>query len=107
MSEIGGTRDWHAFINPLGIVRLVLLVDWDPIGVFGYAGAMDEYDDYAPEVLALLQTGPTAQQVAEHLRQVEARQMGTGGSPESQERRLATAQKLLTGFASAMDSLLM
>ena len=29
-----------------GFVRLVLLVAWDPIGILGYAGAMNEYDSY-------------------------------------------------------------
>jgi hypothetical protein len=33
---------WRPFSTLQGFVRLVLLVDWDPIVILGYANAMDE-----------------------------------------------------------------
>ena len=37
-------NDWEPFAHPLGFVRMMLLVDRDPIGTLGEPGAMDEYD---------------------------------------------------------------
>lgn len=60
-------NDWAA----LRLIRLVFLVDWDPIGVFEYPGADDEYDDYVPAFYELLQGGATEAQLADYLRQIE------------------------------------
>ncbi len=53
-----GNADWQSFGTPLGFIRLVLLVDWNPIGVFGYPKAMDEYDIYADKSMACFKPGP-------------------------------------------------
>lgn len=48
-------------------IRLVLLRDWDPIGVHDEPMAQDEYDAYVGSVYRLLASGATEQQIAEHL----------------------------------------
>jgi len=77
--------DWKPFANPLGYVRLILLLHWDPIGIFGYDGAMDEYDGYAKGVLNLLESGASDTDIARHLFQIETERM---------EIRPSSAEKL-------------
>ncbi len=64
-------RDWEPFETPAGIVRLILLIAWDPIDVAGLSGAMDEYDTYAEDIIALLEAGATAEELTAHLRGIE------------------------------------
>ncbi len=71
--------DWQRLATPLGFIRLVLLVDWDPLGVFGYVETMDEYDSYAVPVYDLLCAGASRHQIAEHLRAIEMERMGVRG----------------------------
>ncbi len=71
--------DWQRFATPLGLIRLVLLVDWDPIGIFGIEDAMDEYDRYAVEVYDLLRKGAAKREIAEYLRGIEKQRMGMRG----------------------------
>ena len=86
---------WRSFSTLQGFVRLVLLIDWDPIGILGYANAMDEYDSYANGICHLLQKGATRDMLIAHLDRLEKREMGLTG-----ERRAQTqvAEKLLEIF---------
>ena len=68
-------KDWHPFANPEGMVRLVLLLEWDPLGVAGFYGAMDEYDSYAEDFTGLLETGATQDELTAHLREIERTRM--------------------------------
>jgi hypothetical protein len=52
--------DWKPFESLEGHVRLILLVDWDPLGVFGNPEAMDEYDSYVQTVASKLAAGASA-----------------------------------------------
>ena len=92
-------RDWEPFKNLLGMVRLVLLIDWDPIGVTGYRGAMDEYDRYAEDVHKLLETGATQEELTAHLRYVANTRMGLRERPELP----AVAAKLRRVFDNATE----
>ncbi len=83
------TGDWNQFAEPLGWIRLILLVDWDPIGVFGYPGAMDEYDSYAPGVHDLLVSNASQDELAAYLRQIEVEQMGVRGNPNRDSSAVA------------------
>lgn len=49
----------------------ILLEDWDPIGIRDVREAQDEYDHFIGGVYRLLATGARAQQVAEHLCEME------------------------------------
>lgn len=60
-------NDWIPFAHPLGFIRLILLVDWDPLRIFGEPGAMDEYDRYAVGVYDLLQSDKGITDIAEYL----------------------------------------
>ena len=83
---------WRPFSTLRGFVRLVLLIDWDPIGILGHSGAMDEYDRYADELCRLIQTGATRDVLVNYLDKIEKQRMGLRG-----ERRAQTevAEKLL------------
>ena len=64
-------KDWHPFANPAGMVRLVLLMNWDPLNVAGAPGGIDEYDTYADDLSALLASGATVDELTAHLRELE------------------------------------
>jgi len=73
-------------------IRLVLLRDWDPIGIQDVPEAQDEYDSYVGGVYRLLASGATAQEIAEHLFRIEMFQMGLSTSYSA--RLLPVAAKL-------------
>lgn len=77
------TVDWERFSHPLGFIRLILLVDWDPIGVLGYAEAMDEYDSYALGVYDLLAADASQEDLVAHLRRIEREHMGVPGNSDT------------------------
>jgi len=68
--------DWKAFATLEGHIRLILLVDWDPIGVFGIPEAMDEYDSYVKTVIAKLQRGATVADISHLLAGLARTEMG-------------------------------
>lgn len=90
-------EDWLPFSNLQGFVRLVLLIDWDPIGVLGRPRAMDEYDSYVDAICDMIQSGATSEMLAAHLDSIEERQMGL-----RRKRRANTevAAKLLEIYAA-------
>jgi len=58
------------------MVRVSLLIDWDPIGVNEYPGAQDEYDSYVDGVCNLLISGADAHKLKQHLSHIETVGMG-------------------------------
>ena len=93
--------DWRSFANTLGVIRLVLLVDWDPIGIFGIPEAMDEYDAYAVNVHNMLSTGTSQEDLVSYLRFVQLQSMGVRGSSDPQ--LLEVAAKIQTVFENATE----
>ena len=83
---------WRPFSTLRGFVRLVLLIDWDPIGILGSSGAMDEYDSYADEICRLIQMGATRDMLVAHLDKIEKQRMGLRGERRAQSE---VAEKLL------------
>lgn len=82
-------------------IGLVLLVDWDPIGVFGIPATEREYAGYVSGVHQLLLSYPPAEAVADHLHTIEQEQMGLGGKGAAGQaaRRavlMQVAQKLVS-----------
>jgi hypothetical protein len=57
-------------------LRKLLLDEWDPIGIRRLHGPEDEYDIYLGEILHLLDTNATADELADFLRTVEIGRMG-------------------------------
>ena len=56
-------------------IRMILLVEWDPIGIFGEPKTEDEYDRYIPAIYQLLRQGTSQEQLVEHLSQVQREKM--------------------------------
>jgi len=71
---------------------------WDPIGVLASPeGRSDEYDVYAPAILAKFQAGVDHQTLAQHLHGLAVCEMGLGGDVAHE---LDFAQQLLAWWAS-------
>jgi hypothetical protein len=92
-------NDWRPFADLHGMVRLVLIVDWDPIGVFGHPRALDEYDSYAEGIVSLMQVGASSEAVAAHLLSLERKNMGLRGRVANAEQ---AAQKLITLYKMSL-----
>lgn len=75
-------------------IRQVLLVVWDPIGVFGAEGAEDEYDSYAPGVYGLLKRGASKEEIINYLHEIETDRMGLYPPRDRPDMILAT-EKLI------------
>jgi lactam utilization protein B len=61
------------------VVKVVLMKNWDPIGVNDEPAAQDEYDGYVQQILRLLKTDASVSKVAEHLLRIETDEMGLRG----------------------------
>ena len=105
MKTRNSTEEWKPFKSLEGMVRLILLVDWDPIGIFGAFSAMDEYDSYAQQIAELLEAGIGETALIEHLTQIETEIIGLK-SPRLQWWRRQynrdVARKLLTTYHSIL-----
>jgi hypothetical protein len=73
-------------------IRLVLLHDWDPIGVKDAPEAQDEYDSYVGRVYRWLASGASETEIAGRLREIESDDMGL--SAVDSARLLPVARKL-------------
>ncbi len=91
--------DWQRFATPLGLIRLILLVDWDPIGIFGHIGAMDEYDRYVVEVYDLLCADASKQDIVEYLHDTQTKRIGVRGRDNLE----AVVNKLALAYERAQD----
>jgi hypothetical protein len=68
-------------------IRSILVADWDPIHVG--AEHPSEYDSYVGGVYRLLANRASAEELAEHLRKLEAEKMGFTASKSSALRPVA------------------
>lgn len=62
--------------DPTERVRAILLSDWDPLIVGDNPRLSDEYDDYIPAILQLLESHCTVEQLEQHLIWIEREDMG-------------------------------
>jgi hypothetical protein len=76
-------------------IKVLLWVEWDPIGVNGYLGAYGEYDSYAPRLAAMLTAGATTDAIAAHLLRIERERMGLNGNPARADRVALRLQAIL------------
>ncbi len=72
-------------------IRDIFMDDWDPIGVKGAPGAVDEYDSYIMPLYSILRTEPSGRDIIRYLRSAENR-MGLSTEGPALRR---VAQKLL------------
>ncbi len=61
------STDWTPFKSILVRVRLLLMVDWVPIGLYYLRYAISQYDKYAIEVARLLENGADGEAIREYL----------------------------------------
>jgi hypothetical protein len=54
-------------------VRAILLRDWDPLGIGENPNLADEYDDYIPGIIQLLDNRCTFEQLKSYLLDIEGR----------------------------------
>lgn len=73
-------------------IRKVLIDDWDPIGVRGVAGVVDEYDSYIGQVYQILRGSRSADDLVDCLGRIEQEEIGVGTTERS---RRDVALKLL------------
>ena len=69
-------NEWHPFSSLHGFIRLILLVDWDPIGIFGFPGTLSQYDRYANDVYKLVTEHASRYDVISYLVQVQTERIG-------------------------------
>jgi hypothetical protein len=71
-------------------VRLILLKDWDPIGIADEPRAQDEYDSYAPAIARMVLDAASQAALADHLLAIETGRMELPGD-ERRARVVATS----------------
>lgn len=73
-------QEWHRWWKHFGQppLRHMMLLYWDPIGVYGVSEAMDEYDSYAAKVGAMLGDGASRKDIERYLRDIAVDRMGIG-----------------------------
>ncbi len=84
-------------------INVVLLHDWDPIGVAHMSNAQDEYSGYVRGVYDIAVQTRSAKAVAEYLVRMEREQMGLSGF-RRWRKRIPAAQKILD-LVSEVDPL--
>ena len=76
----------HEINEMLRKIRKMLWEDWDPIGINDCSEAMDEYDNYAPGIVALIERNANEKKFFDHLWSIETVTMGMQGRRESTTR---------------------
>jgi hypothetical protein len=69
-------------------LRDLLLIWWDPIGVYGEPEARDEYDGYAGPLARMLRDGAREPEVIAYLREVEENRITVSGDAELAARKI-------------------
>lgn len=67
------TREYKAAFDK---IHLILIKEWDPIGVGNEPYAQDEYDSYIPAIYRLLSEGADEHKLTKHLEQLATVSMG-------------------------------
>jgi hypothetical protein len=64
-------------MNPAEVSAILWEV-WDPLGLRAWANVPNEYDDYVPEILTLLNRGASEAEVASELNKIFVAAIGGG-----------------------------
>ncbi len=75
-------------------ISLVLLREWDPIGIQDIPEAQDEYNDYISPICELLVSGKSEHEIFSYLWWVETERMGLSGD----KRHTKVIAKKLAGL---------
>jgi hypothetical protein len=80
-------------------IDAILLHEWDPIGIRGIAGCVDEYRSYVATVEHLVRTA-TEVEVADYLGEVVTKRMGLRGHRGHDERIARRLVELARTYAT-------
>jgi hypothetical protein len=94
---------WHLWWKRQGSgeLRDLLMLWWDPVGVYGVPEAIDEYDGYVGQIGRLLREGATSTEVVERFAELQPR----FGLPANTSRDELTAEKIVEWFRRSMQRL--
>lgn len=83
-------EQWRSWWRDRGIAELemLLLVWWDPAGVYGAPEVRGAYAAYVPRLATLLRSGAREAEVAAHLRALEAEEIGNAGEADLAARHV-------------------
>ena len=98
--DLAGWQDWWKHFGATEL-RHLLLVWWDPIGVYGIPEALDEYDGYTGPIARMLREGADAAAIANYLGDVIDQRMGLSRAPSHDA---AVAQRIVEWYERAMAS---
>jgi hypothetical protein len=84
------------------VLKDILLHDWDPIGVSDFPEASDEYDGYLGSIFLSIKDGATEQELAIHLSEIEANQMGL--SNRNADDLLPVTKKLIRAYEDCIKN---
>ena len=93
-------KDWDPFRSLEGMVRLTLIAVWDPVGVFGHPGDLDEYDDYVLPVVGLLKDGISAEDLVLQLQKFHVEWMSIAACERMSRADQLTAETLVNLFSN-------
>lgn len=95
-------EQWQTLWRRHGGVRQLqelLLVWWDPFGVYGEPDAQDEYARYVPRLARMLRLGAREPVVAAHLRAVGVEDAGAAGEADLASRYIvAWHDRMIASF---------
>ncbi|HKG57802.1 MAG TPA: hypothetical protein VKA85_11190 [Candidatus Limnocylindrales bacterium] len=93
--------EWHLWFKRRGgrQLRILLMDNWDPIGVRGAPEAIDEYDRYVGRIADSLRRGANVQHVAAMLTAARTGSIGLGADPETDA---TAARSIVDWYAAAM-----
>jgi hypothetical protein len=94
---------WQSWWKDFGGAELrhLLLLWWDPIGVYGVHEARDEYDGYSGQIARMLREGADASAVAPFLDEVAVQRMGLRRAPDHEA---AVADRIIEWYDRAIAS---
>jgi hypothetical protein len=72
---------------------MILLKDWDPVGIQDVPQAGDEYDQYIPPIAKMVIGKASAPELSQRLLEIEIQSMGLAGD---RDRARIVAEKLLS-----------
>jgi hypothetical protein len=101
MTESLPLSQWHDWWKHNGgrELRDLLLIWWDPIGVYGVPEATSEYDSYSGTVGRLLREGARVAEITNFLREVEDERITMSGDAPN------AAHKIIEWYDRVMSQL--
>jgi hypothetical protein len=91
---------WHQWWKHNGNreLRDLVMLWWDPIGVYGVPSARDEYDSYIGKIASLLREGASEDDLVAHFAEL----MPRFGMDVREQRDRVAAQQILTWYRQSI-----